>query len=96
MPCVGFEATIPAYERAKTVHALDRSATVTGKHRCTPQHNSSLTYFTAFILSTAQTATVSLNINWGDLYNGDGIFFFLGMQEQRFKILFKQHHPMKG
>jgi hypothetical protein len=30
MPCVGFELTILASERAKTVHALDRSATVTG------------------------------------------------------------------
>jgi hypothetical protein len=31
MPCVGFEPTIPASEqRAKTVHALDRTATVTG------------------------------------------------------------------
>jgi hypothetical protein len=30
MPCVKFEPTIPASERAKTVHALDRSATVTG------------------------------------------------------------------
>jgi hypothetical protein len=30
VPCVGFEPTIPAYERAKTVHALDRTATVTG------------------------------------------------------------------
>jgi hypothetical protein len=27
---VGFEPTIPASERAKTVHALDRAATVTG------------------------------------------------------------------
>jgi hypothetical protein len=32
MPCVGFEPTIPASERAKTVHVLDRSATVTGKY----------------------------------------------------------------
>jgi hypothetical protein len=31
MPCVGFEHTIPASERAKTFHALDRSATVTGR-----------------------------------------------------------------
>jgi hypothetical protein len=31
MPWVGFEYTIPASERAKTVHALDRSATVTGE-----------------------------------------------------------------
>jgi hypothetical protein len=30
MPCVGFETTISASKRAKTVHALDRSATVTG------------------------------------------------------------------
>jgi hypothetical protein len=31
MPWVGFEPTIPGSERAKTVHALDRSATVTGR-----------------------------------------------------------------
>jgi hypothetical protein len=30
MLCVGFKPTIPASEQAKTVHALDRSATVTG------------------------------------------------------------------
>jgi hypothetical protein len=30
MPFVGFEPNIPASERAKTVRALDRSATVTG------------------------------------------------------------------
>jgi hypothetical protein len=30
MPCVGFEPTIPASEREKIVHALDRSGTVTG------------------------------------------------------------------
>jgi hypothetical protein len=30
MSYVGFEPTIPASERAKTVHALDRSPTVTG------------------------------------------------------------------
>jgi hypothetical protein len=30
MPCLGFELTIPASERAKIVHALDLSATVTG------------------------------------------------------------------
>jgi hypothetical protein len=28
MPCVRFEPTIPAFERAKTVHALDRAASV--------------------------------------------------------------------
>jgi hypothetical protein len=30
MHWVGFEPMIPASERAKTVHALDRSANVTG------------------------------------------------------------------
>jgi hypothetical protein len=30
MPWVGFEPTVPASERAKTVHVLDLSATVTG------------------------------------------------------------------
>jgi hypothetical protein len=32
MPCVGFELTIPASDRAKTVHTLDRSTTLTGKY----------------------------------------------------------------
>jgi hypothetical protein len=31
MPWVGFKPTVPASERAKTVHALDRSANVTGQ-----------------------------------------------------------------
>jgi hypothetical protein len=30
MPQVGFVPTIPVFERAKTVHALDRTATVIG------------------------------------------------------------------
>jgi hypothetical protein len=30
MPSVGFKPTIPSSEREKTVHALDRSSTVTG------------------------------------------------------------------
>jgi hypothetical protein len=30
MPPVGFESTIPVFERAKTVHALDLAATVSG------------------------------------------------------------------
>jgi hypothetical protein len=33
MRLVGFEPTIPASERTKTVHALDRSATVTGEEQ---------------------------------------------------------------
>jgi hypothetical protein len=30
MPRVGFEPTIPVFQRAKTVHALDRAANVVG------------------------------------------------------------------
>jgi hypothetical protein len=32
MPLVGFERTIPAFEWAKTVHALNRAATVIGRY----------------------------------------------------------------
>jgi hypothetical protein len=32
MPKVGFQPTIPKFERAKTVHALDRAATVIGDY----------------------------------------------------------------
>jgi hypothetical protein len=35
MLCVRFEPTIPALERAKTVHALDREATVIGRNTYT-------------------------------------------------------------
>jgi hypothetical protein len=38
MPRVGFEPTITASERAKTVHALDRSASVTGAVLCYSLH----------------------------------------------------------
>jgi hypothetical protein len=30
MPRVGFESTTPVFERAKTIHAFDRAATVIG------------------------------------------------------------------
>jgi hypothetical protein len=33
MPSLGLESTIPASERAKKVHALDRSATETGPQK---------------------------------------------------------------
>jgi hypothetical protein len=34
MPPMGFEPTIPVFERAKTVHALDHAATVIGIETC--------------------------------------------------------------
>jgi hypothetical protein len=38
MPRVGFETMIPAFERAKTVNALDRAATVIDPHPFNPSH----------------------------------------------------------
>jgi hypothetical protein len=35
MPQVGFESTIPVFDRAKKIHALDRAATVIGAIRKT-------------------------------------------------------------
>jgi hypothetical protein len=45
MPQVGFEPTIPAFERAKTVHALDRWALVTGELKYGPLNWSVPVYF---------------------------------------------------
>jgi hypothetical protein len=39
MPSVGFEPTIPAFERTKTVHVLDRAATVIGLPAFTSRNN---------------------------------------------------------
>jgi hypothetical protein len=54
MPLVVFEPTIPTFERAKAVHALDRAATVTDaedstlhNHRC--DHLKSYIYDDPFI-----------------------------------------------
>jgi hypothetical protein len=37
MPQVGFKPMIPVFERAKTVHALDRVATVIGEVNDSPR-----------------------------------------------------------
>jgi hypothetical protein len=39
MPQIGFEPTIPVFERAKTVHASDRAATVIGRYQTTSVEN---------------------------------------------------------
>jgi hypothetical protein len=44
MAQMGFEIIIPVFERAKTVHALDRAATVIGKFRELFYEISNLTY----------------------------------------------------
>jgi hypothetical protein len=38
MPRVGFEPTTPVFEWAKTVHALDRAATVVGTEETHEQY----------------------------------------------------------
>jgi hypothetical protein len=38
MPQVGFEPTIPEFEREKAVHALDRAATVIGIDEISPKY----------------------------------------------------------
>jgi hypothetical protein len=39
MPLEGFESTIPVFKRAKTFHALDHSANVTGITHITLQYS---------------------------------------------------------
>jgi hypothetical protein len=48
MPRMGFEPTIPVFERAKSVHALDREATVIGQNVFT-KYKSSVTRLVAFL-----------------------------------------------
>jgi hypothetical protein len=51
MPRVGFEPTIPVFERTKTVHALDRAATVIGRPQTLPAGNSVVLIGIKLILS---------------------------------------------
>jgi hypothetical protein len=51
MPYVGFQPTIPASEQVKTVHALDRSATVTGDYK-TYSYNKCLDIINVIIYKT--------------------------------------------
>jgi hypothetical protein len=55
MPLVGFEPTIPDFERAKTVHALDRAATVI---------DSLLQYFDIFQPENGMTFQSEKHLAW--------------------------------
>jgi hypothetical protein len=57
MPCVGFEPTIPASERAKTVYVLDRSATVTGGLSPYTFANTNLECFTGYLYQACMSLT---------------------------------------
>jgi hypothetical protein len=50
MPHVGFEPTIPVFERAKTVYALVNTATVTGEGNIMYRHTG-LQYIESLILN---------------------------------------------
>jgi hypothetical protein len=54
IPWVGLEPTIPASQRTKTVHALDRSATVTGDHH----NNTSISFYQLNIILSASHKAV--------------------------------------
>jgi hypothetical protein len=65
MPRVGFETTIPEFEQAKTVHALDRAATVIGVSWSTI-----LNYFQCWMLwLESQLVTESMSKKITDLWN---------------------------
>jgi hypothetical protein len=54
MPRVGIEPTIPAFEQMKTVHALDRAATVIGRNYI------AISNYSIALLFTFQTKNVTL------------------------------------
>jgi hypothetical protein len=65
---VGLEPTIPAFERAKMIHALDRAATVIGQYECT------YLFFSPIIVSGA----IEL-LNFYYYLSSRGLFFFVSM-----------------
>jgi hypothetical protein len=66
MPHVGFEPTIPVFERAKTVHALHRAATVIGSARGIITSN----HFSACPLRNITEFRASSRVFWHGLGNG--------------------------
>jgi hypothetical protein len=60
MPWVGFEPTMPAFERAKTVHALGRAANEIGSLQV--YRIKFATYFALFAHSTRPTITMFLHL----------------------------------
>jgi hypothetical protein len=64
MSQVGFEPTIPVFERAKTVHALDRAATVIGYYSYSQayvSHQASFCSGWRFLAEVIDSVTASHN-----------------------------------
>jgi hypothetical protein len=61
MPQVGFESTISLFERAKTVHAVDRVATVIGQRRTWKQKITRIKR--SYVLHTAQFVIFASGLN---------------------------------
>jgi hypothetical protein len=59
MPRVGFELTIPAFERIKTVHALDRAATVIGGKQTTWRYIPEDSSFHNYLINQSETQSLS-------------------------------------
>jgi hypothetical protein len=68
MPLAGFEPTIPVFERAKTVHALDSEATVIGTTAHLKPQNA-LLQIIFFIIAIGETM-----MNFSDIRKPTGPF----------------------
>jgi hypothetical protein len=69
MPLMGFEHTIPVFERAKTVHALDRAATMTGGFAFLGHRNANNNLESVQRLSSYVTFLLSFRIFLSDDYS---------------------------
>jgi hypothetical protein len=76
---VGFELTIPVFEQAKTVHALDRAATVIGTKFLHWKNNR---YFKNSQLRLTIPDNKNLNVMWGG-------------EKVKLSLCLSKHHAMK-
>jgi hypothetical protein len=66
MPCVGFELTLPVFERAKTVHALYCAATVIG-HSLASSAQINIVTSTGVAVQQANQQTIISRQRFGNL-----------------------------
>jgi hypothetical protein len=68
---VGFEPTIPVFERAKTVHVLDRAATVLGTNQINIDNISSSTLTGLLPFKMNYEIITNFIESWQDFWTGD-------------------------